>query len=59
MSQLERSLHKKMFFFFYNQISFSFAFTFLIGTFKKTDYNPICKVFTEVFLSPEFHIPQF
>ena len=41
-----------MFFFFYNQISFSFSFscTYLVGTFKKTKYNLICKVFTEVFL---------
>ena len=40
-----------MFFFFYSQISFSFYFsgTCLMGTFKKSEYNLICKVFT-VFL---------
>ena len=40
-----------MFFFFYNQISFSFSFsrTCLMGTFKKTECNPICKVFIKVF----------
>ena len=41
-----------MFFFFYNQISFPFSFSYscLMGLFKKTEYSPICKVFTEVFL---------
>ena len=39
-------------FFFYNKISFPFSFScmYLMGTFKKTEYNPICMVFTEVFL---------
>ena len=37
--------------FFYNQIfPFSFSCTCLMDTFKKTEYNPISKVFTEVFL---------
>ena len=47
---IEANLDKRMFFFFYNQISFSFSFScpFLIGTFKKIEY--ICNVFTvEVF----------
>ena len=41
-----------MFFFFFTQVSFPFSFscTCLMGTFKKTEYNLICKVFTEVFL---------
>ena len=52
MLQLNRNRDKRMFFFFYNQISFPFSCscTCLMGTFKKTEYNPICKVFTEVFL---------
>ena len=43
-----------MLFFFYNQFFFSFSFscTCLMGTFKKTDCNPICMVFIEVFLVP-------
>ena len=51
MLQLKRSQDKIMFFFFYNQISFSvyFSCTCLMGMFKKTEYNPICKVFTEAF----------
>ena len=50
MLQLKRSWDKRIF--FYNQISFPFFFscTCLMGKFKKTEYNPICKVFTEVFL---------
>ena len=36
--------------FFYNQISFPFSCTCLMGMFKKTEYNPICMVFAEVFL---------
>ena len=40
-----------MLFFFYNQISFPFFYcTCLMGTFKKTEYNLICKVFRDVFL---------
>ena len=44
---------KKIFFFFYNQISFSFSFLFkcLMGMFKKSEYNSIFKVFTEFFLN--------
>ena len=51
MLQLKWSCDKRMFFYFYNQISFSFSFsrTCLMGTFKKTECNPICKVFTKVF----------
>ena len=59
MLQLNRNRDKRMFFFFYNQISFPFSCscTCLMGTFKKTEYNPICKVFTEVFLIAR--IPHF
>ena len=41
-----------MLYFFYNQILFPFSFycTCLMGTFKKTEYDPIYKVFTEIFL---------
>ena len=41
-----------MFFFFYNQIFFLFSFSYmcLMGTFKKTECNSMCKVFTEIFL---------
>ena len=51
MLQLIRRRYKRMFFFFRNQISFHFYFSYtcLIGTFKKTEYSPICKVFTELF----------
>ena len=51
MLQLIRRRDKRMFFFFRNQISFYFYFSYtcLIGTFKKTEYSPICKVFTELF----------
>ena len=61
MLQLKRSGDKRMLFFFYNQIyfSFSFSYTCFTGTFKKTEYNSICKLLTEVFLIPEFHIIQF
>ena len=50
--QLKRSWYKEMFFFFYNHFFFTFLFscTCLMGKFKKTEYNPICKVFAEVFL---------
>ena len=37
------------FFFFYNKVFFSFSCTYLMGTFKKPEYNPMCKVFTEAF----------
>ena len=59
MLQLKRSGDKRMLFFFYNQISFSFSFTCtcFMGTFQKTEYNLICKLLTEAFLIPEFHIP--
>ena len=52
MLQLKRGWGKRMFFFFYNQISFPFSFscTCLMGTFEKTECNSMCKVFTEVFL---------
>ena len=54
MLQFKRSRDKRMFFFcfFCNQISFLFSFscTCLMGTFKNTEYNKICKVFSEVFL---------
>ena len=41
-----------MLIFFYNQnyFPFSFSCTCLLGTFKKAEYNLICKVFTKVFL---------
>ena len=48
MLQFKRSWDKAIFFFFYDQISFSC--TCLMDTFKKTEYNPICKIFLEVFL---------
>ena len=38
-----------MLFFFYNQISFSFSSISLVRL-KMTEYNPICKLLTEVFL---------
>ena len=40
-----------MFSFFYSEISspFSFSWTCLMDTFKKTEYIPICEVFIEVF----------
>ena len=51
MLQLKGSWDKRMFFFFYK---FLFLFLFLVmclmSKFKKTEYNLICKVFTEVFL---------
>ena len=51
MLQLNRSRERRMLFFFYNQVSFPFFYcTCLMGTFKKTEYNLICKVFTDVFL---------
>ena len=45
MLQLKRSVDKRMFFFFYSQVYFSFSFS---G--KKTEYSLIYKGFTEVFL---------
>ena len=54
MLQLKRSWDKRMFFFFYYQLfPFSFSCACLMGKFKKTEYNPICKVFTEIFLIPK------
>ena len=47
MLQLKRSWDKRMFSFIYNEISspFSFSWTCLMDTFKKTEYSPICEVF--------------
>ena len=61
MLQLKRRGDKRMLFFCYNQIDFSSSFTCtcFMGTFQKTEYNLICKLLTEVFLIPEFHIAQF
>ena len=36
--------------FVFSMLQLSFSRTFLMDTFKMTEYNPICKVFTEVFL---------
>ena len=53
-----------MFFFFDNQFFFNFSFscTCLMGMFKKTEYNSMCKTFTEVFLIarvPHSMIPKY
>ena len=56
MLQFKRSWDKSFFFFFLQSNFFSFFFFLhvfngcLMGTFKNTEYNKICKVFTEVFL---------
>ena len=57
MLQLKRSWNKRLFFFFSHKISFSC--TCLMGTFKKTEYNPTSKVFTEVFLIAWIPHPTF
>ena len=36
--------------FAFSMLQLSFSYTFLMATFKMTEYNPVCKVFTEVFL---------
>ena len=36
--------------FAFSMLQLSFSCTFLMATFKMTEYNPVCKVFTEVFL---------
>ena len=59
MLRLKRSGDKRMLFFFYNDISFSFSITCacFVGTFKKTEYKSICKLLTENFLVTR--IPHF
>ena len=53
MLQLKRSWDKRTSFFFTMKFLFLFSFscTYFMGTFKNTEYNPICMVFTEVFLT--------
>ena len=50
MLQLNISGDKRMLFFFYNQISFSFSCTCFMGLFKKTEYNLIVN-FSQTFFS--------
>ena len=48
---------KNVLFLLQSSFFFSFSCMCLMGTFKKTEYNPSCKVFTEVFLIAR--IPHF
>ena len=52
MLQLKKGWDKRMFFFFYNKISFPFSFSCpcLMGMLKNTEYYLISKLFAEVFL---------
>ena len=63
MLQLKRSWDKRMFFFFYNQVSFPFSSscTRFMGMSKKTEYSPICKVSTGFLITriPYFTVQSF